>query len=165
MKRILLLAAVLLLVASCSSNYNDQLPVVDGNHPVVDGDQGAMQETHTADADMDLVNFKCELAGVETYYFFKGKIKLETSAQEGWIIDKVYYVKTDINGEAYLVTGMMDPDVTADDLKNMYRTSKTTPGFDCEEGAASEADVTLPDLPVITNDELAQKMMGGMGLS
>ena len=126
--------------------------------------KGSDVKTDNADADQALVNFKCVIGdNIQEYYFLENKIKLKSPSSEGWIIDDIHYVKITINGEDYLVTGMTSAEsITNEDMIDMYKTSKLTPNLECTLGSVTEDVVTLPDLEIISNEEMADKMMEGM---
>lgn len=164
MKKILIalfLASILLFTVGCGSSEDTR----DKDEMTADAMKQYAEATKSADADNDqeLVNFKCTMAGTQTYYFYENKIKIEGPGTEGWVVDDVYYVKMDVGGKDYLISGMGgDNEITTEGMLNMYRTSKATPNFDCTLGGVSESKVTPPDLPMITAEEMGQVMMGGM---
>ncbi len=169
MKRLIILAIVLLLVIGCGGpSASDSSSDDSTDRAMQDNRQQASNKMDRqasdannakADADQSLVNFKCSMGGVQDYYFYKNKMKLESPSSEGWIIDDIYYFKMDIGGKDYLVTGMMDDQkISNEDMMEMYKTSKAVPNMDCTLGAASAAIVTLPDLEILNEEEFGELM-------
>ncbi|MBW2967695.1 hypothetical protein KY362_04360 [Candidatus Woesearchaeota archaeon] len=113
----------------------------------------------------ELVNFECEIQGVQTLYFLKGDIKIESSApggmREAWLIGDKYYTKMEIGGEDLLVEWPSDEsEVDAESMMDTYAMSKSVPNIDCKLGTVSQSKVKLPDLEIIDNEEMGTRMMG-----
>ncbi|PIN69459.1 hypothetical protein COV93_05465 [Candidatus Woesearchaeota archaeon CG11_big_fil_rev_8_21_14_0_20_43_8] len=120
-------------------------------------------EASAKKASQELVNFKCDIAGMQTIYFYKNKAKMETPNGESWLLDDYDYVKMNISGTYYLIKYPGEQsDMDLEGMMKTYRNSKITPGVDCELDSVTEAIVTLPNLQIITPDELQDKMMAMM---
>jgi len=146
----IMMIMIVLFIAGCGGDKENQ-------------ESGADVKDAKPDADQKLVNFQCTIADVVQYHFFENKIKIENPGSEGWLIDDEYYVRMEIGDKEYLVTGTTDdPGISVKDMLDMYHSSKTVPNFDCTLGGVTENLVTLPDLEIITNEELGQMMMDAM---
>jgi hypothetical protein len=114
--------------------------------------------------DSDKVNFKCVLVGVQTIYFLKDKAKVSTGGGDVWIDKDHFYMVMDMSDEKYLIQHLSteDPDMTLQNMHEIYRTSKMSPHLECELDVVTESDVQKPNYPILTEDEFQEKMMEEM---
>ena len=100
---------------------------------------------------------------MQTIYFYQDKAKIESFDRESWLIGDEFYAINLVGDTEYLVQfPSEESEMTVEDMMGAYRTSKSVEGIDCELDAASEAIVTLPDLEIITNEELGEMMLDQM---
>ncbi len=167
---ILLPAALIVAVLLASGCTTEQSPqdmakeaALDTGQEMVQDSVGGAVEQVADDAGQQLVNFKCVLADGREIYFLKEKASVKSEAGQSWLNDDGYFALFDIDGTQYLVEYPAEQsDMSFDDMMTTYTVSKTSPGYDCELNVVTEADVTPPDIQVITPDELGELMLQQM---
>ena len=114
----------------------------------------------------DVVNLKCSNAMLQTFYFLGEDVKIEAigKERESWVLDGWHYMKMEFSDGVFLVKQKPPEDIkmTIEAVNVAYKTSKKYEGLDCEVGVVTEDDVKLIDLPIITNEEMGQKMLNEM---
>lgn len=164
---ILCLLAIMLVFAGCGDKGD---PNIDYSNDVK-GDDGSGNVKLDIDnkGDQEAVNFKCDVENMGTISFFKGDAVVETPNGKTWIIGDDVYVVMNLNERDVLIKysegSGMEP-MTKEDMRDTYKTSKMTPGVDCTLDVVTQADVTLPELEILTEqgfqDELMAEMTKGM---
>ncbi len=168
MRAILALALLsVLIVSGCTNAPNPADQIIDNANEdakeAIGDAMGGIAEDVGDDLSQELVNFRCTLADHRTIYFLQDKASVKSEAGESWLNDEGFFAKFSIGGKDYLVKyEAEESEMTFEDMYVAYETSKTTEGFDCEINVVTEADVTPPDLEIITPDELADKMLAEM---
>ncbi|RMF90648.1 MAG: hypothetical protein D6733_03255 [Methanobacteriota archaeon] len=115
-------------------------------------------------ASQELVNFKCTMADGTTMYFLKGKGKVTSPGGNTYLDNEGVYTVMDAGGEQVLVKfPVEEATMDMDDMKAAYESSKVTDTYDCELNVVSEADVAMPDMPIMTMDEYQARLMEGLG--
>jgi DNA polymerase I-like protein with 3'-5' exonuclease and polymerase domains len=156
----------LLLISGCAGRTDNAL----ANKADEKMQESAVQQAEEAaeqaeqEAKQELVNFKCTIANVQTFYFLRDKAKVVSAAGESWLNDDGFFYITEIDGKEYLVNGDMDEaEVSFDSMMQTYQISQTMDNYDCQLNVVTEADVTPPsDLEIITPEELTNMMLEQM---
>jgi hypothetical protein len=105
------------------------------------------------------VNLKCTFTNAFTIYFLDEKAKVVSEASESWVMDNYGYTVIKIGDTNYIIKSPVTPtemDYTA--MKDAYYSSKFVQNMDCVEGVVTEEEMQLPNYPVMTPEELQQKM-------
>ncbi len=105
------------------------------------------------------VNLKCTIQNAFTIYFLGEKTKVKSTASESWVIDSYAYGVINVGDTHYIIKSPItktEMDYTA--MKEAYYSSKFVQGMDCEEGVVTDAEMELPDYPIMTSEEFQQKM-------
>jgi hypothetical protein len=112
----------------------------------------------------EAVNFKCDLVGSQTMYYLKDKGKIKINEQSIWIEGDSYFMPMEISGVTYLIKypSFDNPDMTLQNMKEIYTMSKSVPNIDCFLDVVKESDVEKPNYEVLTEDEYQQKVMDEM---
>ena len=168
MKKVILTMMViaLLLLTACGNNAepatNDGADE-DVQHAATQVEIERAAEDNVA-LDQELVNFKCVIADLQTIYFLKNKAKISSEVGDSWIIDETVYIKMTLDGEDYLIKypAMERNDIDREGMIATYHNSKAVSNIDCEMNVVKESDVALPDLEILSDEELQAKMMEGM---
>ncbi|MFA6888836.1 MAG: hypothetical protein WC254_05055 [Candidatus Woesearchaeota archaeon] len=109
------------------------------------------------------VNLKCTVGTVFTLYYLDNEVMVSSTAGKTWIVDSYAYTVMKIGETEYLMKApVSSAEVDYTTMKDMYYQSKVVQGYDCEEDVVSEADMVMPSLPTITNEEFNQKFQEEM---
>ena len=164
---LIIFGLVILLVVGCSPQQVIQGEV---QNVAQDAVEKVALETKTAvkekalEESQELVNFQCTIAGLQTFYFLKEKVKIVSPAGESWLNDDGYFTKVEMDGDVFLVQyPVEESEMNYADMKVTYEVSKKNEVYDCELDTVTEDIVTVPDLEVITPEDLANKMLAGFG--
>ena len=135
----------------------------DAAQDMVEDTAGQVYDDVSGELSQQLVNFRCTLADGRTIYFLKEKAKVVSPTGESWLNDDGYFAKFTIDDKDYLVHyPAEESDMSFEAMMTTYEVSKTSPGYDCELNVVQESDVDLPDIEVITPEELGDLMMQQM---
>ncbi|RME54269.1 hypothetical protein D6777_04310 [Candidatus Woesearchaeota archaeon] len=167
MKRTIIILALLLLIVGCSPEQVVKSTIQDevSEAARTTARQAASAAVEQADkAAQDLVNFECTVAGMQTFYFLKNKAKIVSAGRESWLTEDGSYVQQEVNGKTYLVKfPPTQSEMSFSSMMKMYEYSKHDKNYDCKLNTVTEDMVKLPDYEVITNEEMAQMALQGMG--
>lgn len=123
----------------------------------------AAKEDAKKEAEQELVNFECTIPGDQKFYFYKGDMKTVTPTGEVWIVDDKIYAKIDLGGHTYLMQQEApELNVGPQEAIDTYKNSKTLPGYDCSLGTVKASDVELPNLEILDENQLQEKLMEDM---
>jgi len=160
----IILAISLLFLAACGGDNDDQSALQkkaaekEVEYAIDAVEDAAEDAAH--EASQELVNFKCDIAGMQTIYFYKEKAKIKSAYSESWLNDDGSFVVMELMGEDYLVQYPADQsEMDREGMMTTYHTSKTLDNIDCELDVVTEADVNLPDLEIVSDEEFQELLM------
>ncbi|MBN2457739.1 hypothetical protein JXB31_01250 [Candidatus Woesearchaeota archaeon] len=164
-----LMVVLLLVVSACSKSDNPDDALKDKAADMA-GEQvaekaGDVAEEAAHQLSQENVNFRCTIKPTQQIFsFLKGDAKITSPNGESWLIADKYYIKVNLGDKDYLVKYEgEESELDSEGMMNVYALSKTTATYECELGVVKESDVTLPDLEIISPEEMGEKMLGDMG--
>jgi|GEM_PF-4390615 len=183
MKKVLFLILIIasLLLVSCSSSSKDSEKIDFSNFngnvqdltpkqyeeymTYVQEKQAEMTNNQGKDVNQELVNFKCDIQNTGTIYFLKGDGVVKTPSSTTWVLNGYTYAKIPLENETVLVKYEKDEGMglmSTQDMIDTYKNSNMNPAVTCTLGAVTQQDMTLPNLRIITNQELKKELMNAM---
>lgn len=151
---LILLISLMIVLTACAPD-----PSTDLQNNITEASEKIVSDTakqSTRKASQELMNFKCTIDGDRTFYFLKGNAKIVSSIGSSWIVDDKYYMRVKLERKYYLIKYPIEKSsIDAGEMIATYQASKTVDNLDCELNAVKESDVALPDLEIITPEEIA----------
>ena len=159
----IILAISLLFLAACGGNDDQsalqQKAAEKQVEYAIDAAEDAVEEA-AHEASQELVNFKCVIADMQTIYFYKEKAKIKSDWSESWLNDDGSFYVMNLGGVDYLIQQPAEQsEMDREGMMTTYYTSKTVDNIDCELDVVTEADVALPDLEILSDEEFQELLM------
>lgn len=161
----LILILVLVLVSSLIVACGNSEPKQENFYKNFEGGDRDVKENEVEEVNSEAVNFKCDIQGLGTLYFLKGNARIDGTSSTTWVLDGHTYAVMPLGEEEIIIDyegdAGMEP-MSNEDMLDTYKNSKMNPGVTCTLGVVSQADMALPKLRILTNDEFQMELMDSM---